>query len=138
MERIYCILIGYAFGLFQTAFILGKIKGIDIRKHGSGNSGTTNTLRTLGIKAAAVTFLGDLLKAIIPVIIVKFAFAGIWDGDMEVVEIYAGFGAVLGHNFPFYLKFKGGKALPALQVSFLPFVPWRLRFALCFLWGLWQ
>ena len=62
MERIYCILIGYAFGLFQTAFILGKIKGIDIRKHGSGNSGTTNALRVLGTKAGLIVFAGDCLK----------------------------------------------------------------------------
>lgn len=121
--RIAALAIGYLFGNFQTGFFYGKAHNIDIREHGSGNSGTTNTLRTLGIKAAAVTFLGDLLKAIIPVIIVKFAFAGIWDGDMRVVEIYAGFGAVLGHNFPFFLKFKGGKGIACTAGVILAICP---------------
>ena len=51
MVRIYCLLIGYVFGLFQTAYIYGKAHGIDIREHGSGNAGTTNALRVLGRKA---------------------------------------------------------------------------------------
>ena len=52
MERIICLIIGYAFGLFQTSYIYGKARGIDIRTKGSGNAGTTNALRTLGRKAA--------------------------------------------------------------------------------------
>ena len=51
MERVICLLIGYVFGLFQTAYFYGKAKGIDIRKYGSGNAGTTNALRVLGTKA---------------------------------------------------------------------------------------
>ena len=51
MERFICLLIGYAFGLIQTGYIYGKMKGVDIRKEGSGNAGSTNALRTMGIKA---------------------------------------------------------------------------------------
>lgn len=59
MNRIICILIGYLFGIFQTGYLYGKLNNIDIRNHGSGNAGTTNALRTLGLKAGVITFLGD-------------------------------------------------------------------------------
>ncbi|MCR5754659.1 MAG: glycerol-3-phosphate acyltransferase, partial [Acetatifactor sp.] len=59
MERLLCIIIGYVFGLFQTAYIYGKAHGIDIREHGSHNAGTTNTLRVLGTKAGLIVLLGD-------------------------------------------------------------------------------
>ena len=109
--RVAAVAIGYVIGMFQTGYIYGKRKGIDIRQHGSGNSGTTNTIRTLGWKAGAVTFAGDLLKAMLSVVIVYFAFRGICPQGIRVLGMYAGFGAVLGHNFPFYLKFKGGKGI---------------------------
>ena len=62
MERIVCLLAGYVFGLFQTGFIYGRMHGIDIRKYGSGNLGSTNALRVLGAKAGATVFAGDVLK----------------------------------------------------------------------------
>jgi glycerol-3-phosphate acyltransferase PlsY len=58
--RLIALLVGYLFGNFQTGYLYGKSKGIDIRKHGSGNAGTTNTLRTLGVKAGLITFFGRL------------------------------------------------------------------------------
>ena len=64
--RIVCVIIGYICGLFQTSYIYGRMHGIDIREHGSGNAGTTNMLRTLGRKAGLITLLGDALKTIIP------------------------------------------------------------------------
>ena len=71
MERLVCVAIGYLFGLFQTAYIYGKLHGIDIRNYGSGNAGTTNTLRVLGWKAGLITFLGDLFKAIFAVLLIR-------------------------------------------------------------------
>ena len=109
--RLAAVAIGYVFGLFQTGYLYGKTQGVDIRQHGSGNSGATNTLRTLGKKAGAIAFFGDLMKAILPVLLVKFLFKDTFDGDIKLLEMYAGFGAVLGHNFPFYMKFKGGKGI---------------------------
>lgn len=109
--RFAALAIGYVLGLFQTGFIYGKTQGIDIREHGSGNSGATNTLRTLGWKAGIITFAGDCLKAVLAVVLAKLIFGDIFDGDIKVLEMYAGFGAVLGHNFPFYMKFKGGKGI---------------------------
>ena len=109
MERLLCVVIGYLFGLIQTGYIYGKIKKIDIRNHGSGNAGTTNVLRTLGWKAGVITFIGDCLKCVLAVTVVNFVF--IQDTHQVLYAIYAGLGAVLGHNFPFYLKFKGGKGI---------------------------
>ena len=109
MERIICLLIGYLFGIIQTGFIYGKIKHIDIRKHGSGNAGATNALRTLGWKAGATTFIGDALKAVAAVLIARLIFAD--SPEVMLLGLYAGMGVVLGHNYPFYLKFKGGKGI---------------------------
>lgn len=111
MERIICLVIGYFLGIIQTGFIYGKINKIDIRNHGSGNAGATNALRTLGWKAGAITFLGDALKAVFAVLIVKMIFAG--SNSVQLYAMYAGLGVVLGHNYPFYLKFKGGKGIAA-------------------------
>lgn len=109
MERIICILIGYTFGLFQTGYIYGMLNHVDIRKHGSGNAGTTNALRTLGWKAGVITFVGDCLKCVLAVSLVRLLYQDY--SNVELFALYAGLGAVLGHNFPFYLKFKGGKGI---------------------------
>lgn len=111
MERLICIAIGYLFGLIQTGYIYGILNHVDIRKHGSGNAGTTNALRTLGWKAGVITFLGDCLKCILAVALVRLIFAE--HGDVSLLAIYAGLGVVLGHNYPFYLNFKGGKGIAA-------------------------
>lgn len=111
MVRLFCVLIGYIFGLFQTGYIYGRIKGIDIREHGSGNAGTTNALRTLGTKAGVITFIGDCLKCILAVITVRLIFSYGYASVMPLLTVYTGLGVVLGHNFPFYLKFRGGKGI---------------------------
>ena len=113
MERLICLIIGYVFGLFQTGYIYGKTQGIDIRKHGSGNAGSTNALRTMGIKAGAVTLLGDCFKCVAAVLVVRGIFAASHADILPLLSLYAGFGAVLGHNYPFYLGFKGGKGIAA-------------------------
>ncbi|MBQ8596705.1 MAG: glycerol-3-phosphate acyltransferase, partial [Lachnospiraceae bacterium] len=74
MERIVCLVIGYVFGLFQTAFIYGKLNGIDIREHGSGNAGTTNALRVLGTKAGLIVFAGDVIKTVLAIVICGLIF----------------------------------------------------------------
>ena len=109
MERLICIIIGYAFGLFQTGYIYGMIRHVDIRKHGSGNAGTTNALRTLGWKAGVITFIGDCVKCVVAVLIVRLMFAE--HDSVQLLSMYSGLGAVLGHNYPFYLNFKGGKGI---------------------------
>lgn len=111
MERLICLVIGYAFGLIQTGYLYGKSQHVDIRKHGSGNAGTTNALRTLGWKAGVITFLGDSFKCIIAVELVRLIFKGSHSDILPVLSMYTGMGAVLGHNYPFYMKFKGGKGI---------------------------
>lgn len=111
MERIICLAIGYIFGIFQTAYIYGKMNGIDIREHGSGNAGTTNALRVLGKKAGVIVLLGDVAKTVLAVVAVRLLF-GRTHGDMlPLLGMYAAAGAVLGHNFPVQLKFRGGKGI---------------------------
>ena len=113
MERVICLAIGYVFGLLQTGYIYGKLHNVDIRTMGSGNAGTTNALRTMGFKAGAVTFLGDAFKCVFAVLTVKLIFGESHAQIMPLLSMYAGTGAVLGHNYPFYLKFKGGKGIAA-------------------------
>lgn len=121
--RLIALGISYVFGLFQTGYIYGKSKGIDIRNEGSGNAGTTNSLRVLGIKAGLITFLGDLFKAIFAVLLVLLLFRNKYPDAVKILELYAGFGAVLGHNFPFYLKFKGGKGIACTSGMILAVCP---------------
>ncbi|MCI6552915.1 MAG: glycerol-3-phosphate 1-O-acyltransferase PlsY [Lachnospiraceae bacterium] len=123
MERIACLAIGYLLGLFQTAYFYGRLHGIDIRQHGSGNAGTTNALRVLGRKAGLVVFLGDVLKCAAAVGISVLLFGSSHSDTIYLLKLYAAAGAILGHNFPFYLHFKGGKGIAAtagLLVSFHP------------------
>jgi len=111
MFRLICLIIGYAFGLFQTSYLYGKAHGIDIREHGSGNAGTTNMLRTLGTKAGLITFAGDVLKTMAAVWVCVFIFGRTYPDMIPLLKCYAAAGAILGHNFPFYLNFKGGKGI---------------------------
>lgn len=128
VKVIICLILGYAFGCFSTGYVVGKINHLDIRKYGSGNIGTTNALRTLGKKAAAVTLLGDVIKCIIPTLLIRFLiFPG--DADIELLALITGVGAVLGHNYPFYMHFKGGKGIAAMSgaiIMFCVFNDWRI------------
>lgn len=124
MERIICLAIGYVCGLFQTAFIYGKAHGIDIRQHGSGNSGTTNALRVLGKKAGLIVFLGDVFKTVIAMVICRLIFKNSASEMLTLLSLYGAAGAVLGHNFPFYMNFKGGKGIAATAGMLLAF-DWR-------------
>ena len=107
--RIVCLVIGYVFGMFQTAYILGRSKGIDIREHGSGNAGTTNAMRILGKKAGLIVFLGDLLKSLLALLLVGFLFGKSHPEAVYLLKTWTFAGVVLGHDYPVYMNFKGGK-----------------------------
>ncbi|MGN0375218.1 MAG: glycerol-3-phosphate 1-O-acyltransferase PlsY [Butyrivibrio sp.] len=126
MERLICLIIGYVFGMFQTAYIYGRLHHIDIREHGSGNAGTTNALRTMGTKAGIVVFVGDLLKAILAAVLVYFIFHNTHGDSITLLILYTGFGTVLGHNFPAFLKFKGGKGIAATAGVIISLGRWEL------------
>ena len=127
MERIICLLIGYVFGLFQTAYIYGRLHGIDIRNYGSGNAGTTNRLRVFGTKAGLLVLVGDIMKCILAVVLVGRLFGTSHPEMVYLLKLYAAMGAIVGHNFPFYLGFLVGKGIAAtagLIAAFHPlFIP---------------
>ncbi|WP_060208318.1 glycerol-3-phosphate 1-O-acyltransferase PlsY [Sporosarcina koreensis] len=122
LKLFVALVFGYLLGSLNTAVIVGKIYGMDIRNHGSKSAGLTNTLRTLGKAAAVFVLLGDILKGIIACLIglllgVYFYSGGAMD---SVSLLVAGAGAVIGHNWPIYFRFKGGKgALTAVAVLFM-------------------
>lgn len=108
------VAIGYGFGCFSTGYVVGRMNGHDIREEGSGNIGTTNALRTMGAKGGALTFGGDLLKALIPTLVIRFFCSrvlGLASDETYLLTLLVGLGVVIGHNFPFYLHFKGGKGI---------------------------
>ena len=100
MIRLLCLAIGYLFGLFQTSYILGKAHGIDIREYGSHNAGTTN---------------------ILAVVLVRVVFGKTHADILPLLEFYAAAGTILGHNYPFYLGFRGGKGIAATAGLVLSF-----------------
>ena len=112
MERLICLAIGYVCGLFQTGYLVGRMSHVDIRKKGSGNAGTTNALRVLGWKAGLMTFAGDVIKCVAAFLIVRFMYQG--NDSLPLLALYAGAGVTLGHNFPFYMNFKGGKGIAVM------------------------
>ena len=120
------IIVGYFLGCIQTGYFVGRLCGLDIRQYGSGNAGTTNVLRTLGKSRALITFLGDALKGMIPVLIVKLVIGPAIPGlNSELLQLVLGFAVVLGHDFPFFLHFKGGKGIAA-TAGIIFSIDWRL------------
>lgn len=111
LARIGSLVIGYLFGIIQTAYIYGKMNGIDIREHGSGNAGTTNALRVLGKKAGVIVFAGDFLKCFVSVHLVQWLFRGMEPDILPLIGLYGAAGCILGHNFPVQLNFRGGKGI---------------------------
>ena len=117
----------YLIGSVSTAILVGRlVSGDDIRKHGSGNAGATNALRTYGKKAASLVFLGEGLKAsaaiLLALLVARVTPLGAEHRDLAVYA--ASFGAVLGHNFPVYFRFRGGKGVLVSMVAIL-FADWR-------------
>lgn len=119
MNTLLAALIAYLIGSINSSILVGKLwHNVDIRQHGSGNAGATNTLRTLGKSAALVVLIGDILKGVISIIIARML-----GGDLTV--FMAGFACVLGHNFPIYFGFKGGKGiLTSTAIIFM--IDWKI------------
>ncbi len=113
---------GYLLGSLNTAVIVGKIYGTDVKRHGSKSAGLTNALRVLGKSAAALVLLGDSLKGVIACLIGLRLGVYFQSGEARdcVSLLAAGAGAVVGHNWPVYFGFKGGKGvLTAITVLFM-------------------
>lgn len=107
INAVIAIIISYLLGSVSFSFLLGKLtKGIDIRDHGSGNAGATNTLRVLGKGPAIVVLALDVAKGIAAVWIGKWL-----GGDSEWVPALCGVAAIIGHNWPVFFRFRGGKGI---------------------------
>ncbi len=112
MERMLCLAAGYLCGLFQTGYLYSRRHHVDIRKEGSGNSGSTNVLRVMGFKAGLIVFMGDFLKTLVPCLLTRLIFRETPE-IKNLMVLYTALGVILGHNFPFYMGFKGGKGIAA-------------------------
>lgn len=118
---------GYALGSLNTALIVGRLYGTDIRRQGSGNAGLTNALRVLGKGAAALVLAGDVLKGVLACLIGLRLGVALQAGTAvdDLGLLAAGAGAVIGHNWPLWFGFKGGKgALTGVAVLFM--LDWRM------------
>ncbi len=127
--RLISMIVGYVFGTIQTAYFYGKAHGIDIREHGSGNAGTTNTLRVMGPKAGLVVFAGDAGKCILSVLLIRFTLGEIYPDLSYLFVMYAALGAILGHDYPFFMGFKGGKGIACTAGLCLSVNPWFIPVA---------
>ena len=110
--------IGYLLGSINSSLIIGRFYGVDVRNHGSGNAGVTNTLRTLGKTAALLVLTGDILKGILSCLIGHY-IAG------EIGTIAAGAFAIIGHNWPLYFGFKGGKGV-LTSFAVIAYIDWKM------------
>ncbi len=119
MYLLLAFIIAYLLGSINSAILVGRLwKNIDIREYGSGNAGFTNILRTLGKLAAAVVLMFDVLKGVVAILIGS-NIAGTMGG------LVAGIAAVLGHNFPVYFGFKGGKGV-LTSIAVATFINWKI------------
>jgi glycerol-3-phosphate acyltransferase PlsY len=121
LKTLAALVAGYLLGSLNTSVIVGKVYGKDIRQHGSQSGGLTNTLRVLGKTAAALVLAGDVAKGVIACLIGLSlgVYAHSAGASVCVSELAAGAGAVVGHNWPVYFRFKGGKGmLTAAAVMF--------------------
>lgn len=103
---LFSALLGYLLGSIPCGFLVARTQGIDIRKYGSGNIGATNVVRALGKKWGVLVFVLDVLKGVAAVLLAERFF-----GMTAGLGIVAGIACILGHNFPVWLGFKGGKGV---------------------------
>ena len=130
-------LCGYLLGNLSSAKILSRLKKDDITKHGSGNPGTMNMLRTFGFKMGLITLLCDAIKSAIPSLLGFFMFGGYSGGELSYIGLYVGgTSAIIGHCFPIAYKFKGGKGVATMLGMFAVAEPyWAIiMFVVCFIY----
>ena len=133
MEIVNAVLVvlgAYLLGSIPWGFIIGKWNGVDVRKVGSNNIGATNVTRCVGKKAGKLCFVLDFLKGALPVIAAQYVFRNASTVPMEYVVIAALFATVLGHMFPVFLKFKGGKGVSTAAGAVMALTPYALLAAL--------
>jgi glycerol-3-phosphate acyltransferase PlsY len=120
------VLIGYLLGAIPFGLIIGRVAGgVDLRRYGSGRTGATNALRTIGAKGAALVFVLDFAKGLVAVLLVRW----LWGGDSgltEWVAAAAGFAAIVGHIWSVFIRFTGGRGVPTSTGALSGMAPWSL------------
>ena len=134
LSYLLTVLGAYLLGSIPTGFLAAKAKGIDIRSVGSGNIGATNAMRVLGKPAGITVLLLDAAKGFLAVCLAAglARHGGQTDETIATLRVLAGIGAVLGHNYTCWLKFKGGKGIATTAGVYLALAPWALLAALVF------
>lgn len=124
-------LLAYVFGSVPWGYLIGRFNGLDLRRHGSGNIGATNVRRVLGRDWGLLCFGLDFLKGLVPVLM-ALALAGTRRGDMPAgaLAVTAAAAAVVGHAWPFTLRFRGGKGVATSIGALLALAPWSVLAAL--------
>lgn len=132
VAAIMLVAFAYFCGALPFGYLAGKLKGIDIRQHGSGNIGATNVLRVLGKKIGIPVFILDMLKGLFPTLLASYVMRRLGAGEniAALVSVFAAAATVLGHNFTFWLGFKGGKGIATSTGALLGLVPLALLIVL--------
>jgi len=112
------VIIGsYLIGSIPSGIVLGKLRGLDVREYGSGKTGTTNVLRTMGTRAGSMVLAADLLKGVIAVIIARYTL------ETNAGEMAAGFAAIAGHDWSVFIRFQGGRGVATSEGALLTMAP---------------
>jgi len=119
VRHLLLFLLGYLFGSFPSGVLIGRWRGVDVRRYGSGRTGATNVLRILDPRSAGLVALLDLLKGALPVLLARALFAP----RQPWAEAAAGFGAVLGHAHSMFLRLRGGRGVLTTGGAMLPMNP---------------
>ena len=126
VECVVMAIIAYLIGSINFSVILSKkIAGFDVREKGSGNAGTTNMLRSVGKKAAAITLVCDVLKGVVAILIAMLIAKTVQGSNGALIVQIAGIAVILGHTFPVFFKFKGGKGV-ATSLGVLIMSNWQI------------
>jgi glycerol-3-phosphate acyltransferase PlsY len=124
MVTVLLIAVGYGMGSIPTGLLIARWqKGVDIRQYGSGNTGMTNVLRAVGKGAAALTLVGDLLKGLIPILLARAWLTSPWAIGLVALA------AIIGHMYPLFADFHGGKGVATTLGAFMPLLPGPLLIA---------
>lgn len=111
------VVLGYLVGSLSPSVFLGKLfRGLDVREHGSGNAGTTNAFRVLGVKLGVAVLVADVLKGVLPVLLAKYL-------STPLVTVLVAFACVIGHNYSIFLRGKGGKGVATGAGAALAMMP---------------
>ena len=118
MQILLCSLTGYLIGNINPSYIISRLRGFDIRERGSGNAGASNAIMTMGKKVGAVSALFDIFKAFFASVLAAQLFP-----QLKFAKILSGCSCIIGHIFPVFMNFHGGKGLASLAGTILAFDP---------------